>query len=305
MLESRPSYSLGTAFGFALIAGLILLDLGLLLLLFTQPVTVLTFLWGALLLLSIPAIAFVFYWVSALSSARYQVLGNELLIEWGRMRQVIPLARIRNLVPGRTLTEVKAFRGIRWPGCFVGWGQVSGVRNDVDYETVFYATGPLAQQLLLITESVAYAISPVDLENFIDCVEALQVSGLTTSSESPSSSLTFLNWRIWRDRRAQSMLATAVSLNGLLFAYLCTAYGRLPASVPLHFSQTGAVDRVGTPANLFLLPLIGLLSWLINSVLGWFFYQLRHEPPLALVLWGAAIVVQIATWTAVLGLLFR
>jgi hypothetical protein len=108
---------------------------------------------------------------------------------------------------------------------------------------------------------------------------------------------------IGRDRAAQVVLAAAALLNALLFIYLAVQVGRLPAEVPLHFNQLGEVDRVGPPAGLFLLPLAGLLAWLVNGLIGWWFYLGRQERPVALVLWGAAVVVQVIAWSAVLGLL--
>jgi hypothetical protein len=105
------------------------------------------------------------------------------------------------------------------------------------------------------------------------------------------------------DRAVQVTLALAAVLNLLLFIYLAVQAGRLPAEVPLHFNRLGQVDRVGPPAALFILPLAGLLAWLINGVIGWWFYLGRAERPVALILWGAAVVVQVAAWAAVLGLL--
>lgn len=197
MLESRLSPAPGNFFGYALLAGIVLLDAGLLWLLIGEPVTILSFLWGLLLLVSLPAVAVVVYSTAGLPALRLS--------------------------------------------------------------------------------DPAGAVPP--------------------------SHLSFISWPIWHDRLALMMWITAVSLNGLLFAYLCAIYSRLPALVPLHFNESGIADRVETPANLFMLPLVGLAIWLVNGLLGWLFYQWRGERPLAFILWGAAIVAQLAAWAALLGLL--
>src|SRR5687768_9415494 len=114
---------------------------------------------------------------------------------------------------------------------------------------------------------------------------------------------TTIKGAIRADRAAQVTLALAAALNLLLFLYLAVQAGRLPAEVPLHFNRLGQVDRFGPPAGLFIIPLAGLLAWLINGVVGWWFYLARQERPVALVLWAAAVVVQVAAWAAVLGLL--
>lgn len=303
MLESHPSNSPGTFFGFVLIAGLVLLDLGLLLLVSTEPVTFLTFIWGALVMLSFPAIAFIAYWTSSLSATRYHVVKDAVLIEWGRLSQTVPLAQISTLIMGEGLAGVKKFRGLRWPGCFVGTGLVNSLDGSiVDQDTLFFATRPLNQQLLLVTKSVAYGLSPIDLENFKDCLEALLVPDLMGSDEKIFPDLDFLNWRLWRDRSAQLVLAMAVILNGALFAYLCAIFNRLPSTIPLHFNRLGVVDRVESPINLFVLPLLGLFTWIVNGAIGWLFYQKQGQQPMAYVLWGSSILVQMTVWSAFLGL---
>lgn len=310
MLESRPSPSPGNFIGYTLLLGIVLLDIGLLWLLVREPVTILSFLWGLSLLASLPAIALITYSTTSLATMRYHVADNALFIEWGRTRQVIPLAQIHSLVPGQKLETITAFRGIRWPGYLVGHGRVrQGSRTErptgeaTHYDTLFYATRPLPQQILVITDAIAYGISPIDLENFADCLAALRHAAPAGTAGVPPAHFTFLSWPIWRDRLAQMTWATAVTLNAFLFAYLCAIYNRLPALVPLHFNESGIADRLGTPANLFILPLAGLTVWLVNGVLGWLFYHWRGEQPIAYILWGTAIVVQLAAWAAVLGLL--
>ena len=113
MLESHPPTSPGLVFGYTLMAGLILLDAGLSFLLVRGPVTLFSFLWGLLLLVSLPLLAVLAYWTSSLGTARYHVVENALLIEWGGLRQVIPLVAIQSLQSGAT--AVTRFRGLRWP----------------------------------------------------------------------------------------------------------------------------------------------------------------------------------------------
>lgn len=304
MLESRSPDSPGKLFGYTLIAGLILLDLGLLLLIFSEPLTGLSFLWGSLFLVTVPAGAFILFWTSSLSATRYHIDEDTLFIEWGRMRQAVPLADIRYSVLGEDLAEVKGFHGMRWPGCCVGHGYITDkAGKTVNLETIFFATKPVRRQLLLITESVAYGISPVDLGNFADCLGALKGTKYVGRGERRGSKIGFLDWRIWRDRPAQVTLAAAMVLNSALFAYLASIYGQLPAAVPLHFSQSGLVDRMAAPANLFVLPSLGALTWLTNGVIGSIFYQHQERQLLAFLLWAAAIAMQVLTWGALIGFL--
>ncbi len=296
MLESRPAAALGSMVGFILVIGMLVLDLGLAWLLVRSPVTLLTFFWATLLLISLPVMGLLLYWSVALRTARYYVAGNTLSIEWGGVRQVVPLSQIHTVVMGREVTRVSRFRGLRWPGFCWGQGQVNSEEGGTMYRAAFFATADLPQQLLLVTDTLAYALSPTDLENFRDCLVALRGANLGRESETGQSNWGVWGWQLWRDRLAHGLWGSAVLLNALLFFYLCAIYGRLPISVPLHFNALGLPDRMGTPANLFMLPLIGLITWLVNGVVGVFFYQWQQERPLALICWGTAVVIQLVAW---------
>lgn len=294
MLESQPSTSPGTIFGYMVIVGLVLLDAGLFFLLIRGPITLFSVLWGLLLLASLPLAAMVAYWTASLGSARYHVVGNALLIEWGGLQQVVSLAAIQSLEMGGE-KAVTRFRGLRWPGLIVGLGQLG------EQDAFFFATRPLDQQLLLQTETAVYAISPVDLQNFKDCLEALRAAPIDEAGDLPDSHLGFLQWRFWNEWPAQLLLMASGLLNLTLFGYLTAVYNRLPAQVPLHFNQLGQIDRLAAPGRLFVLPLIGLIAWIINGIWGWIFYQQDQKVP-AYLLWGTAVIVQLAVWGAVLNL---
>ncbi len=295
MLESQPATSPGTAFGYMVIVGLVLLDAGLFFLLVRGPVSLFSVLWGLMLLASLPLLAILAYWTASLHSACYHVVGNALLIEWGGLQQVVPLASIQSLELGGE-TAVTQFRGFRWPGLMVGQGRL------LEKDAFVFATQPANQQLLLRTETAVYAISPVDLQNFKDCLEALRTAQLDETVDLPDSHLGFLQWPFWDEWPAQLLLMASGLLNLVLFGYLTAVYNRLPDQVPLHFNQAGEVDRLAAPGRLFVLPVIGLIAWIVNSVWGWIFYQQNQKVP-AYLLWGTAVIVQLAVWGAVLNLL--
>jgi hypothetical protein len=210
------------------------------------------------------------------------------------LHQVVPLAAVQSLeIAGET--AVTQFRGLRWPGLMVGQGQL------LEQNAFIFATRPFNQQLLLQTETAVYAISPVDLQNFKDCLEALRTAQLDETVDLPDSHLGFLQWPFWDEWPAQLLLMASGLLNLALFGYLTAVYNRLPAQVPLHFNQAGEVDRLAAPGRLFVLPIIGLIAWIVNSVWGWIFYQQNQKVP-AYLLWGTAVIVQLAVWGAVLNL---
>lgn len=300
MLESYPPRSPGVAAGILLIVALLLLALMALLVLLTQPVSLWSFVSGGVLLATAPAAALVGYLTRGLRQARYHIESDALIVEWGGLRQTIPLRQVRALVWGRELGPVRRFRGLRWPGFYMGRGEIG--LGDRVYPIRFYATRPLDRQLLLVTDELTYGVSPWDMENFKSCVEALQATSLPArAATSPSQPFVF-DWPIWQDQTAHILLLLPAAVNLLLFAYLTIIYGRLPTAVAIQFDAAGQALRWGQPLALFGLPLLGLAAMLGNNAAGWFFYHWRQEKRLAYLIWATTLAVQIAAWVGVLGL---
>ncbi len=301
-METRPPRSPGQAVGLALIAGLIILDSILGVLLFQVPISFLSFLVGAFLLLSAPAIMLVAFFTACLSAARYYVEDMALIIQWGRLRQIVPLDQIGEILYGQDLPVLKGFRGLRWPGYLLGRGKLID-RQGEGMPARFYSSRPLREQVVVTTGSTAYGISPPDPEEFVNSLRAMFLLENDGRRPALSESMSFLGWSIWRDRLAQILLGLATLLNAALFFYLSAIMGNLADEVALHFNSQGVPDRLGSPAGLLILPLIGFLAWLVAILFGWYFYHVRDERPTAYVVWGSMVAIQLAAWVAVIGLL--
>lgn len=302
MLESYPPQSPGRIIGLALTAILILLDVGLLLLLVLVPLGIFTVLLGLLVLGSLPFIGMVIYVTVGISRTRYRVESGMLIIEWGRFVQAIPMQEIAEIVPSEEIKEITEFRGIRWPGCMIGQG-VSETTDDRQLPSMYYATRTLEEQVLIVTDSMSYGLSPADPFAFTASLRALLDTDLGEEEATGYSDMDILGWSIWPDRKALILLGASILLNLSLFAFLSLVFVSLPEEVPLHFSRIGDVDRAGPPTGLFVLPLIGLVSWISAAIVGWFFYYIRHEKPIAYIVWGITVVIEIATWIAAVGLI--
>jgi hypothetical protein len=302
MLESHPPLSPGRIVGLALTAVLFLLNIGFLILLFLAPIGIVTVLLGLLIILSLPLIGVVIYVTVGISSALYRVENGLLLIKWGRLVQAVPMRDIVEILSSDAIVEVSDFRGIRWPGCMIGQGQIQ-VGDGRELHTSFYSTRMVEEQVFIVTEKMTYGLSPGDSFAFTASLRALLESDLGEEEATAYTEMDILGWSIWPDRKALILVGTSVILNLLLFAVLSVIYSRLPEQVPLHFSRFGVIDRSGSPSELFILPLIGLVAWIAALVAGWFFYYLRHEKPVAYIIWGITVVIEVAAWIAVLGLI--
>lgn len=300
MFEARPPRSPGVPVGYALAAALVLLSAASIYLLFNRPITLLSFFLSLLILLSAPAVALLLYWTAALSGARYRLTGDSLQIAWGPLRHELPLNDVELVDAPAQEARLEAFRGLRWPGYLLGRGHLVDSRRA---PVTFFATQPPPGALLVTSNEEWYGLSPEDPGAFREALTAACSNLSPEAGRSPLKQHGWLSWPLWRDRTARILLLAAPLLNALHFAVLTGLFPTLPGEVPLRMDNAGAVLLSGPPSRLFLPPLFGLLSWLTNAVLGWNFYQRRHERTIAYLLWGAAVVLQIAALATLLFLL--
>jgi len=261
------------------------------------PVSGITFVLAALMLGTLPIIALLAYWLIGLNRAVYGLDRNALTIRWGAVQQVIPMASIRQVLHGSEIAgRIHRFRGGRWPGHWVGQAQVDELGT-----TLFYAAGGLDAQLVVVTPGLAYAITPADVAGFVEAFEQRQKMGPTQEVAQVSIRPEIFDWSLWSDRLAIGLVGAAAIACLLLFGYTCWRFPDLAPRVALHFDAAGLPDRFGPRAQVFLLPVIGLMALGANFVIGLPLY-LRDRMG-AYLLWGGAFVVQALAWVAAVGIL--
>ena len=104
------------------------------------------------------------------------------------------------------------------------------------------------------------------------------------------------------DRWAHWLLVIGGILNCGLWVLVAVRFGGLPHTLPLHFDMAGVPDRMGAPAQLFTLALLGTVAWLVDGMLGYLAYRRARERMGAYLLWGTAAGLQILLWAAISGL---
>ncbi|HKZ82915.1 MAG TPA: DUF1648 domain-containing protein, partial [Anaerolineae bacterium] len=291
LMEWQTDKRLGTLFGAAIIFSLVIFDTGVLLALRNRPVDIWTFVGGLAVAVTLPAVAATIYRLIGLRRSGYAIDRNHLTIVWGPIRHVVPTRLIDHVVLGEEVSPRIRFRGGRWPGMWVGSGDVPAIGL-----TLFNATAPLHRQVFIVTDLAAYAISPIDREGFVEAVKARKAMGPTQDVLQETIRPAFFDWPLWSDRLARRLALGAALLCAALFAFVCLQYPELPERVPLHFDTAGVADRFGGPPSVFILPLIGLLALTVNSLIAVPVY-LRERVP-AYLLWGGALLAQVLVWVA-------
>ncbi len=296
MKEWETDVMRGLVIGFSLMVAIVSVNTGLIWLAATRPLNVGTFIIGLAVLMGTGLLVLTGYWLYGLAFSGYFLDRNELVIYWGPTEQTIPTGQIERVLTGDEIEGRIQFYGGIWPGHCVGHGEIPGAGL-----TLFYATVPPRHQIYIVTPTLTYGISPADREDFLKSLEKRLQMGPTQTVEQSSKRPGFLEWSIWQDRLGLGLLAAGLLAALVLFGLLCFYSPALPQLVPLHFDAAGVPDRFGSREQIFILPLIGLLTFLLNGVLGGIVY--RREQIASYLLWGGAILIQVLVWTAAIGIL--
>ena len=268
------------------ILGLIALDVLAVWLGLGRPVDGLSFLLGLWVLISLLLLAYLAYRIAAAFTLEYWVDRDAVTVVWGPTRQIVPIGQIRRIQRGVANQATAHARPWHWPcpdrrrvHC-AGLGMVNA-----------YATRPLSEQLILVTDEDSYGISPADPEGFLTALQARYALGAARPRSVELVRPPLWTWPLWHDRGA--LLLVGLGLLGVLvlFGALCFRFPFLSSDIPLHFDVSGLPDRIAPKAGLFALPIIGLVTWVFNLATGILVYRGAHRQG-AYLLWGGAVIVQ-------------
>src|SRR4026209_572812 len=122
-----PPPRTGLLVGFGALVVLLLLDVGCLLVLRSNPLSIPGFLSLLLLAASLPAMVLIAYRTYGLLRSRYVLSRNAVVVEWGPRRIVLPGGLLEEARAGAELPAGVRPRGLTWPGNMAGIGKVEGL----------------------------------------------------------------------------------------------------------------------------------------------------------------------------------
>jgi hypothetical protein len=284
-------------YGLLALVGLVVVDLSSVWIILHHPVDGLSFILALWLLASLFALAYLGYRILGAFTMEYWVDRDAVTMVWGPTRQIVPVAQIQRVLVSDHEDRVPPPRPWHWP-CpdrrRVECGGL-GVLNS-------YATRPLNQQLVLVTESESYGLSPADAGGFVDALQERYALGALRPLQAELRRPPLWTWALWRDRAA--LVLIGAGLLGVLFMFgaLCFRFPVLSSDLPLHFDAGGIPDRIVPKSGLFVLPMIGLIAWGFNLVAGIWLYR-RVQRGAAYLLWGGAVFVQAVAGLALFNLM--
>jgi len=239
--------------------------------------------------------AFLAYRVAAALSLAYTLDRNGLYILWLGNRAIVPLGQIESIESGLSAP-------VKGASPFASVAYLSGpARLPEGREIHRFSTVPLKRALIIHTPSEAYAVSPRDVDGFVQDLEQRRRLGAVQQLAPGVESGRVFAYSFWRDALVRGSVLGALLLNLALLGALMILYPSLPALIGWRSDATGAIVEMAPRYQIFLLPLAGAAILFLNVGVGLWLYG--REPVGARMLQVIAALAQVLFGVAALTIL--
>ena len=294
----RPPKGLGLAVGLVIPLGIVGIDVFLLQSMVRRPPDIGSFAAALLLALSLPLLALCVYWYYELLTLRYHLDRNGLVIAFGTCRHIVPMSAIQSIISGDEVEPAGRFRGIGWPGYLKG-----RLRLKEAVWLLVRSTEPLRRQLVVVTESECYGISPQNPSRFVEDWMARRKLGFTRETRQGLELARLAGFPVWHDRGFWVLVILGLAVDAVLFGLVMSRYGDLPPEMTASLNARSQAAGVGSSGRDLVVPGIGLLILVINGIVGSILH--RRERLGAYLMAGTAATVQALLWLGAAGVLTR
>jgi hypothetical protein len=233
------------------------------------------------LLVPVPLLVYRAY---ALAHGSYRMDRDGLQLRWGLRAEDIPLPEVEWVRPAAEM-------GFRLPLPF--WsipGAILGTRNVDGLGLVEFMASEVKSMLLVATPQKVFAISPGDLKGFErSFYRIIELGSLTPLSPISVQPAAFAQ-RIWKDRVARILTAAGLGMTVLLFLVSAVLISSRN-SISLGFDANLKPFDPGPPERLLLLPVMGGIVFVIDVLVGMFFYRREQQRLVAYLMWVCSILM--------------
>lgn len=236
-------------------------------------------------IIAVVIVPLLFYRLLSLRRASYTLQRDGILLRWGLRSEDIPIDVIQWVGAEKAYPQ-------RLPKPYLSLpGAVLGVHQAADGRPVEYLSARSRNPILIVTIKRIFAISPRDPAEFLRVFQHLSEFGSLTPVFAQSVFPDILFARVWADRFARWILLAGFSLSLALLIWVGLAVPEYPR-ISLHLSLSGALLEPLVPGvRLLLLPVMNSLFFIINLLLGLFFYRHKETQPLSYLMWFSNMVV--------------
>ena len=247
-----------------------------------------------LIVLSLPLLAYVGYRTWSAFSLRYTIDPDAIRIRWATRHRTIRLDAMQRVVLEGVESDLRG-RIRNWPASFLY--RVRGADGQSIHLT---ATLPVSRCLIVETENERFALSPADRDAFLDAVREFHEGKRTV--DSALAARRSLHAFLGGGWQGPALLGLGLLLTFLLAAIFMVSFPDLRGQSLLAAGLESDAQAMRSVTGVSLLPLLGAAAWLVNGLLGMLMAS-RGQRTGAYMLWGGAIVVQLASLSALLSLI--
>ena len=236
-------------------------------------------LWALGALISIIPLPFLVYRLYSLYRGNYLFDRETFTIRWGLRLERIPVSDIEWI---RSVQDLS--RPLRLPP-FSTAGAILGYQTHPDLGNVEFLANDQKNLLLVATAHRVFAISPRDPVNFVQDFQKTIERGSLTPVPSQSVYPSFVISQAWNNKITRFLWMGGLILNAGILVWVSFLVPRL-SSVPLGFISPDIPRNIVSSIQLFLLPIISSLFFLISWLAGIYFYRRPSSRILAFLTWG-------------------
>ncbi len=202
------------------------------------------------------------YFTWAAKNMQYVLTEKELIIIWAFNRKVIPLDSIRGI---RRISGTGAMKvvGASMPGIHIGSFTDPTGKGTVN----MFASRLWGEIILLKSKWEIIGFTPENPEQFLEALEEAAARPLAEWEMSADDGAAGADYEMWRDRRHLFMFGLNLALIAGAFFWVYYMSQSMPDRVPMHYNLAGEITRYGSPKEHYLLPGIGLGTFIFMSVI--------------------------------------
>lgn len=228
----------------------------------------------------------IFYQIYALTQASYTLDRDGLKLRWGLYAEDIPLPEISWVRPASDL----AFP-LPLP-LFSPTGVIRGTMNLDRLGIVEFLASDSESLLLVATTGRIFIISPQEPKVFLSAFQNAFEQGSITPITRQTSKPTAFMGGIWSDNAARILVLAALALT---LALLVITSLIIPGKdeISLGFHSSGQPLTPGPSEQLLLLPVLAIFFFIIDLIVGAFFYRQQNHRPASYLLWVGGVITPI------------
>lgn len=229
----------------------------------------------------------------ALWRASYEIEREGVRLRWGLREEVIPMDKVFwiHLVEHRGAT-LPLPRG-RWPGAVLGYRELP------DGSKIEYLAAQTHELVVIASQRGNFVISPSHPNEFLHAYRRFAEMGSLTPLEGSSVYPTFLLSRVWASHLARYLLISGVVLSLILLAVV-SLYVPSHESISFRFSPAGEPLEQVASVQLILLPVLNSFFFLIDFLVGLYFFRYKDTQILSFLIWGVGIFTAVLFLIAIL-----